>query len=190
MKTLLFLAAASAQDGGIWSSIKDSANDTVVRFGLNWWLFLSQCISFLIVAFFLWKFAFKRVVTILESRRQTIAEGLENADKIKKRLAEAEAKYQEILTKANDEAQQMINEARASSGALADKKTQQAIGEAEQILVKAREQTAVERDKVFAELKREIGRLVVDTTSKVSGKVLNDEDQRRLAEETARQVAV
>jgi F-type H+-transporting ATPase subunit b len=39
------------------------------------------------------------------------------------------------------------------------------------------------------ELKRELGRLVIDTTSKVTGKVLNSDDQRRLQEEAARQLA-
>ena len=43
---------------------------------------------------------------------------------------------------------------------------------------------------VVAELKREVGRLVVQTTATVTGKVLTPEDQRRLAEETAKQVAV
>jgi F-type H+-transporting ATPase subunit b len=38
-------------------------------------------------------------------------------------------------------------------------------------------------------LKRELGRLVVDTTAKVTGKVLTSDDQRRLQEEAAREVA-
>jgi F-type H+-transporting ATPase subunit b len=38
-------------------------------------------------------------------------------------------------------------------------------------------------------LKRELGRLVVDTTAKVTGKVLTQDDQRRLQEEAARQLA-
>ena len=47
----------------------------------------------------------------------------------------------------------------------------------------------LEHDRMLSELKREVGRLVIDTTSKVTGKVLTTEDQRRLSEETARQVA-
>jgi F-type H+-transporting ATPase subunit b len=42
---------------------------------------------------------------------------------------------------------------------------------------------------MLAELKREIGRLVVETTASVTGKILTAEDHRRLAEETARQLA-
>ena len=53
-------------------------------------------------------------------------------------------------------------------------------------------QEAAERDRVrmLAELRREVGRLVVQTTATVTGKILTAEDHRRLAEETASQLAV
>jgi len=38
-------------------------------------------------------------------------------------------------------------------------------------------------------LRREVARLVVDTTGKVTGKILTAEDQRRLSEEAAREIA-
>ncbi len=168
----------------------DMARETAETFGFTWPLFLSQLLSFIIVAILLQKFAYKPILTVLEERRERIKEGLENADKIKRQLAEAEVRYQEILTKANTEAQKMLDEARASAGALAERRTQQAIVDAEQIIVKAKEATVIEHDRMLTELKREVGRLVLDTTSKVTGKILTPEDQRRISEETASQVAV
>jgi F-type H+-transporting ATPase subunit b len=47
----------------------------------------------------------------------------------------------------------------------------------------------LEHERTMAELKRELGRLVVETTAKVTGKVLTSDDQRRLQEEAARQLA-
>ncbi len=44
--------------------------------------------------------------------------------------------------------------------------------------------------RMLAELKREVGRLVVQTTAAVAGRVLTADDQRRLAEETAKRVTV
>ena len=95
-----------------------------------------------------------------------------NAEKIKQQLAEAEQRYQEILAKANSEAQKMIDEARASAGVIAERKQQEAIAAAEQILAKAREASALEHERTMSQLKRELGRLVMDTTAKVTGKVL------------------
>lgn len=174
---------------GIVDSLAESARRTGETFGFDAWLFFCQVFSFTAVALVLQKFAYKPVLKVLEERRQKIADGLLNAEKIKKQLAESEVRYQEILTKANTEAQRMIDEARASAQALSDKKTQQAISEAEQILVKAREATSIEREKVFADLKREVGRLVISTTSKVTGKVLTSDDQKRLSDEASREVA-
>ncbi|MCE9610639.1 MAG: F0F1 ATP synthase subunit B [Chthoniobacter sp.] len=178
-----------AAEGGIVDSLVESAQRTGETFGFNAWLFFSQIISFVIVAILLQKFAYKPILTVLEERRKRIADGLANADKIKQQLAESEQRYQEILTKANTEAQKMIDEARASAAAVKEKETQRAIGEAEQILVKAREAAAMEHTKMLAELKREVGRLVIGTTTKVTGKVLNADDQKRLSEEAAREVA-
>jgi F-type H+-transporting ATPase subunit b len=83
----------------------------------------------------------------------------------------------------------MIDETRESAAHLSERKQQEAIASAEQIIAKAREAAAIEHERTMESLKRELGRLVVDTTAKVTGKVLTPEDQRRLQEEAAREVA-
>jgi F-type H+-transporting ATPase subunit b len=167
----------------------DQARETAETFGFDWKIFFSQVISFIIVALVLRRFAYKPILAILEERRQRIAEGLLNADKIKQQLAEAEQRHAEILSKANAQAQKMIDDARESASHVAERKQQEAVAAAEQILAKAREASAIEHEKTMADLKRELGRLVVDTTAKVTGKVLTSEDQRRLQEEASRQLA-
>ena len=178
-----------AAEGGIVDGLAESARRTGETFGFNAWLFFSQVISFALVAWLLQIYAYKPILTVLEERRKRIADGLANAEKIKRQLAESEQRYQEILTKANTEAQKMIDDARASAAAVKEKETQRAIGEAEQILTKAREAAALEHTKMLTELKREVGRLVIGTTAKVTGKVLNADDQKRISEEAAREVA-
>lgn len=158
-------------------------------FGFDWPKFLTQVILFVIVYTLLSKFAFGPVVKMLEERRKRIEEGQVNAEKIKKQLAEAELRYQEILRKANDEAQKLIEEARKSTEVNTQRQLQQAIKDAEEIIVKANESIVQERAKMVSEVKKEMLHLVVDTTSKVTGKVLDENDQRRLSEETAKQLA-
>ena len=68
--------------------------------------------------------------------------------------------------------------------------TKKAIAAAEQIMAKAHEAAAQDHDRMLAELKREVGNLVVQATTSVTGKILTAEDQRRLAEETSKQIAV
>ena len=82
----------------------------------------------------------------------------------------------------------MIEEARAAAARVREQETQKAVAAAEQIMVKAREAAAREHEQMLAGLKREVGRLVVQTTATVTGKILTPDDQRRLAEETERQL--
>ncbi len=164
-------------------------HDTAETFGWNWKLFLAQVVSFCIVALLLRKFAYKPILAVLEDRRRKIEEGQLNAEKIRKELAEAEKRYQEIVAKANADAQRMIDDARESAAHLSERKQQEAIASAEQIVAKAKESAALEHERQMQTLKRELGRLVIDTTAKVTGKVLTSDDQKRLQEEAARQVA-
>ena len=158
--------------------------------GIQWPKLLAQMLNFSIVLFMLWRFAYKPIFTMLEARRQKIAEGMANAEKIKAQLAKTEADRKEILTQAGDQANKLIEEARAAAARVREVETQKAIAAAEQIIIKAREAAAQDHDRMLAELKREVGRLVVQTTTTVTGKILTPEDQRRLAEETEKQLAL
>jgi len=158
-------------------------------FGISWGKFIAQVILFVTVYIVLSKLAFGPVIKMLEERRRRIEEGQANAEKIKKQLADAEVRYQEVLRKANDEATKLLEQARLSSEAITQKQLQKAIKDAEGIVAKANESIQSERIKMVSEVKKEMVGLVVSTTAKVVGKVLTPEDQKRLSEETTGQLA-
>ncbi len=173
----------------IGTDLVQTASQTAETFGVDTPRLVSQIISFCIVAALLYFFAYKRILRVLAERRQQIAEGLANADRIKAELARTEAARQEVMSQANAQANKLIEEARGAAARVQEQETQKAIAAAEQILAKAREAAAQDHARMLAELRREVGRLVVDTTSKVTGKILTSEDQKRLADETTRQLA-
>jgi F-type H+-transporting ATPase subunit b len=175
--------------GAIGAELAEMGRDTAQRFGVDWPHFIAQVISFSIVAILLQRFAYKPILQVLEQRRQRIAEGLANADRIKQELARTEAARQEVLNQANTQANRLIEEARAAAARVQELETQKAIAAAEQIITKAREAAVQDHARMLAELKREVGNLVVETTARVTGKILTPEDQQRLAQETTRQLA-
>ena len=164
-------------------------NETLEMLGIQWQKLLVQGIDFGVALFVLWKFAYQPIFNILDARKAKIADGLDNADKIKAELAKTEAARQHILNQATDLANQMIEQAREAANRVREVETQKAIAAAEQIIAKAREASAQDHAKMLAELKREVGRLVVQTTTTVTGKILTADDQKRLAEETQKQLA-
>ncbi len=154
-------------------------------FGVDWSHLLAQIASFCIVCLLLSRYAYRPVLRMLEARRQKIAEGLADAERIKIEASRSEAQRQKVLDQANTQASKLIEEARAAGACVQEQETQRAIAAAEQIITKAREAALQERARLLAELKREFGRLVVQATATTVGKILTEEDQRRLAEETA-----
>jgi F-type H+-transporting ATPase subunit b len=158
-------------------------------FGVDWPHLVAQVISFSIVCALLYALAYRPVLTMLSARRAQIAQGLANTEKINAKLADIEAQRQGVLTGARDEASRIVAEARSVAKRVKELEAAQAVTEASQIVSKGREAAALERTQMLNQLRGEVGRLVVQTTAAVAGKVLTADDHRRLAEATARELA-
>ncbi|HEX6567218.1 MAG TPA: ATP synthase F0 subunit B, partial [Chthoniobacterales bacterium] len=89
----------------------------------------------------------------------------------------------------NAEAQRLIDEVKTSGEKLAEEKRQAALAEAQEIVRRTQESLSLERERTMAELKKEVGRLVAETTEKVTQKILTPQDHQKINEETARQIA-
>jgi F-type H+-transporting ATPase subunit b len=163
--------------------------ETITRtFGVDWSHLLAQIVSFSIMCAVLYRWAYAPVLKMLEERRTVIALGQKNAEQIKAELTRTEAQRQEVIQKANVEASKIIQEAQAAAARVQERETQKAIAAAEQITASSREAAAQDYERMLRELKSEVGRLVLRTTASVAGKVLTAEDQRRLAEETTKEL--
>jgi F-type H+-transporting ATPase subunit b len=181
MNAFVFLIAAQS----------DSQMAQIARtFGVDWPHLGAQIISFSIVCAVLYKFAYRRILEMLEQRRQQIALGIANAEKIKAELDKTESQRLEVIARAHTQGSKFIEEARAAAARVQQEETNKAVAAAEQIIKKAHEAAAQDHDRMLAELKRELGNLVVQAATTITGKILTAEDQRRLAEETSKQIAV
>jgi len=177
-----FLQVAPPNSGGQIAEIART-------FGVDWTHLGAQTISFGIVCLLLYKFAYGPILAMLEERRRQIALGIANAEKIKAELDRTEALRQEVMTQAYARAAESVEEGRAAGALVLEQETHKAHAAAEQILLKAHEASALDHDRMLSELKRDVGRLVAQATANVTGKILTPEDHRRLAEETAKQLA-
>ena len=164
---------------------RGAIGEIAATFGVDWPHFLAQMVSFAIVCAVLYRFAYRPVLAMLDERRRQIAETAAMAERIKLELAQADAERQRRLEEVSVQAAKLIEEARAAAARLQQAEMQKAVAAAEGIIARAREAAAQDHARMLAELKREVGRLVVQTTAAVAGRVLTAEDQRRLAEATA-----
>ena len=157
------------------------------NFGVEWPQFIAQLLVFAIVYFILKRFAFGPIVNVLEQRRLKIVEAMANADKVKKELAETEARKKQVLQEAMEQAQKIVAEAKESADVVRTRLEQEAVLESERIVARAKEAGQIEVDRLKSDFQREAGRLVVMAAQKVTGKILAPDDQRRLGEEASRE---
>jgi F-type H+-transporting ATPase subunit b len=187
MQTVTFFAA---QEGGIVDGLSQTAKEIGLKFGFDTQLFFSQLIGFFIVAYLLNRFAIRPLQAMLDERQKKIADSLAAAERMKEDLAKAEQERQRVLAEAGAHANRIVEEARTAAGRMTELETQKALTAAQEILEKARQAGEADVARMREELRKEVGRLVVQTTARVTGKVLTPEDHQRLAEETRRELSV
>jgi F-type H+-transporting ATPase subunit b len=158
-------------------------------FGINLSLIVAQILSFSIVAFVLWKFAFKPVLATLDERQQKIAAGLKYSDEMQAKLAAAQQESAAIVKKANGEATKIVEDARKSAKEFLDKQTQEASAKANELLAKAQQAIELEHKKMLADARSEISRLVVTTTERVLAKKLTDADRAAYNDAASRELS-
>jgi len=168
--------------------IKGIAYQIAGDFGLAWGKFFAQVIIFILVYTILKKYAFGPITGMLEQRRQRIADGEAKLEKITRDAAEAAKNSQAIIDKAEADAARLVKEADDAAKLIQERRQQDAVASANTIIAKAREAAQLEQEQLMSQLKREFGRMVSDATSRVTGKVLNTDDQSRINQETSAQV--
>ena len=191
LSTLLVLAEttghaveAVAAHGEAPSGITKITHD----FGISVPLILAQVLSFSIVAFVLWKFAFKPVLATLDERQAKISSGLSYAEEMKTKLAAAQEESAASAKRAQVEASRIIDEARKSAKDFLDKQTQETAAKANDIIAKAQQAIELEEKKMLAEARTEIARLVVVTTERVLAKKLTDADRSAYNDAASREL--
>lgn len=176
----IFLAASNS-----------AANQGIIQqFGISLTALLAQLLAFSIVFFILLKFAYKPILAMLEQRRKTIQDSEDQAAEISKKLENTEKRVQEILKEANDKSEKLLQEAKESSELLSNKQKQESITEATNIINKAKEAAISEKNNIMQELKQEFGSILINATSKVTGKVLDDSDHKKINQEASSQISI
>jgi F-type H+-transporting ATPase subunit b len=179
MNVSLILAAAST----------NPAVEIAEKFGFNRQIFFMHVVGFAVVMFALHRWAYTPILKMLDERKARIAKSMADADKMKAELANAQTKAQELIGQASTQSNKIIEEARAAAAKITENEMQKAVAAAQDIINKARQANEAELAKMKADLRKEIGTLAVKAAMQVTGKVLTADDQRRLADETNRQLA-
>lgn len=157
-------------------------------FGVQPILLAAQAVNFFVLLFILKRFMYKPLLKVLEERKQRIAESLKNAEEIERKLAQTEEDRENKLIKATEEAQKIIEEATKNASEIISEAHVKASSDIEDLVIKAHEQIKMDREKMQAELREELGEIVSLSMQKITGKILTKKDQESLVKETIRKL--
>lgn len=190
LSSLLVLAAAATTHAveGAHGEAASGITKITQDFGISVPFILAQILSFSIVAFILWKFAFKPVLATLDERQQKIASGLKYAEEMQAKLAATQQETAALIKKANVEASRIVDDARKTAKDFLDKQTHEATARAGDLLAKAQQAIELEHRKMLADARIEIARLVVTTTERVLAKKLSDADRAAYNDAASREL--
>jgi F-type H+-transporting ATPase subunit b len=151
--------------------------------GLNLGYLFVQIFNFAIVFIVLRAWVYKPVLGLLDRRRQSIAQGLEDARIAAEARANAEREAHEIVAKAQAEATQKVLEATQR----AEVAGREILVKAEADAAKARDavvaEAALERDRMLADLRGQVAALAMAATHKLVGEALDEKRQHTLIDE-------
>ncbi len=157
--------------------------DFASKFGLHADAFIAHFIAFAIVVAVVVFFGIKPIMAQLEERRKRIEEGEAMHARSEKELADVKATGEQILTEARDTGKKELDAARQTAARLQADLTAKATAEAQTVIDNAHKQAAMDAQREKDALKGEFVRLVAAATAQVTGKVLSEEDHRRINDE-------
>ncbi|MEO0795455.1 MAG: F0F1 ATP synthase subunit B [Verrucomicrobiota bacterium] len=182
-------ASKSAEQEGIFEKLIQTASDLGSYFHVDGALLFAQGLNFIIVAVVLWKFAFKPVMASMEERQKKIQDGLQYAEEMKARLADAEKQSADKIKEASGEAAKLVADARENAKSFLEQQNQEAVQHAEGIIAKAHSSMEQERKQMLSEIRKEVADLVVSASAKVLDRELSAAEKSRFSESAAKELA-
>jgi F-type H+-transporting ATPase subunit b len=144
---------------------------------------IAGLIAFIIIFLVVWKFAVPALNETLQARQDEIKARLKSAEQSKEEAATLLTDYQAQVAGAKDEAAQIVADARDSGEAVKADIVARAEVEAEAIKERGHEEVVAERDRVAADLRRQVADLSLDVAERVVVSNLDAETQRVLVDQ-------
>jgi len=149
-------------------------------------LMIWTVVCFLITLFVLKRFAFGPIQNMLDERRERIRRSIEEAEKARNEARRLLEEHRALIGEARGQAEQILAEARKVADAQRQRVKEETEADRRRRLEETKRQIEAETRRALQQIRTEVAELTLIATSKVTGKVLDDEDHRRLIEEAVR----
>jgi F-type H+-transporting ATPase subunit b len=150
-----------------------------VRLGLMVWTVVCFGITF----FVLRRFAFGPIQRVIEERRERIRRSIEEAEKARSEARRLLEEHRALIGQARGQAEEILAEARKVAEAMARRVKEETEADRHRRLEETKRQIEAETQRALHQIRAEVAELTLIATAKVTGKVLDDSDHKRLIED-------
>jgi F-type H+-transporting ATPase subunit b len=151
-------------------------------------LMIWTVLCFLITFFVLKRFAFGAIQKIIDERRQRIREALEEADKARAEARKMLEEHRAMMAEARGKAEEILTQARQVAEAQKKRMRDELETDRKRRIEETTKQIEAETQRALELIRAEVAELTVIATQKVTGKVLDQADHKRLIEEAVREL--
>ena len=149
-------------------------------------LMIWTVVCFLITLFVLKRYAFGPIQSMLDERRERIRRAIEEADSARVEARKLVEEHRALIGQARHDAEHILAEARRVADAQRERVKEETEADRQRRLEETRRQIDAETQRALQQIRAEVAELTLVAASKVTGKVLDDRDHRRLIEDAIR----
>ncbi len=147
-------------------------------------LYIWSIIIFLVLLFLLMKFAWKPLLAMLEKREDNIRQSLLDAEKARDELVNVKEDTEKLLSEARNESQTIVAAGKKNAERMKDVIVDKAQSKSDALLIEAKKQIEIEKDRAIADVKAEVVNLSMEVAEKLIRKNLSKEDNLKLINES------
>jgi F-type H+-transporting ATPase subunit b len=146
-------------------------------------LMIWTLVCFALTFFVLRRYAFGPVQKAIDARRERIRQATEDAHTARAEARKLLEQHRALIQEARGDAEQILAEARRVADAQKERMREELEADRQRRIEETTKQIEAETRRALEQIRAEVADLTVLATTKVTGKILTGDDQRRLIDE-------
>jgi F-type H+-transporting ATPase subunit b len=146
-------------------------------------LMIWTLVTFAVTFFVLRKYAFGPIQKVIDDRRERIRQSIEEADRAREEARHLLEEHRKLIAKAKNQAEDILAEARKVADSQRERVKEETEADRRRRLDETKRQIEAETQRALDQIRAEVAELTLIATSKVTGKVLDRDDHRKLIED-------
>lgn len=151
--------------------------------GVNLWTMIFAWVNLLILYLLFKKFLFAPIKNMIDSRQKEIDDMYENAENAQKNAKELQAQYEDKISKAEEESEQIVKSAVRRAQLKEEEILKEAGRQADRTLERAQEQIALEKKQAINDVKDQVAEVAIGIASAVIERDVSESEHKQLIDD-------